>query len=93
MEFLKSPHRHIFYITAKKEVTHLDRDIEIIQLKRVINSYLKKMYAKPNESVLYFGSKSCEMIAMELLNQFDLCYCSVLEDGENGAEVIKSIII
>lgn len=83
----------MFHITAKKEVTHLDRDIEIIELKRAINSFLENMYAKPNSRTLYFGSKSCEMIASELLSQFNLNYCSVLEDNENGAEVIKSIII
>jgi hypothetical protein len=87
VEFLRYPHRHIFFITAKKEVSHLDRDIEIINLKREINAYLNNIYAEPNSSVLIFGSKSCEMIALDLLKMFDLNYCSVLEDNENGAEI------
>ena len=33
---------------------------------------------------------SCEMIARELAEVFDLFYCSVLEDNENGAEVIDT---
>lgn len=79
--FLKSPHRHVFHVQAKKTVSHLDRDIEIIMLKRKIQNHL---LAKFNGD---FGSMSCEMIAEHLLNTFGLNYCSVLEDGENGAEV------
>ena len=33
-------------------------------------------------------SMSCEMLASELLQTFKLSYCSVLEDNENGAEVL-----
>ena len=79
--FLKFPHRHIFHITCKKEVTHQDRDIEIIMLKRNLNKFLEDMYPKT------FGDMSCEMIAEELLKVFELNYCKVLEDNENGAEV------
>ena len=89
VEFLKFPHRHIFHICCKKEVNHDDRDIEIIMLKRCINSFLENTYSSPNNQTLLFGSKSCEMIARELLEVFDLDYCSVLEDGENGAEIFK----
>jgi len=81
VEFLAFPHRHIFHICCKKEVTHDDRDIEIILLKRTINQFLEDMYPKT------FGDMSCEMIAKELLNVFELNYCSVLEDNENGAEI------
>lgn len=81
--FLKFPHRHIFHICCKKEVTHDDRDVEIILLKRKVKKYLEDMYPKT------FGDMSCEMIAKELVNIFELEYCSVLEDNENGAEVIR----
>jgi len=30
-------------------------------------------------------SMSCEMIAEELIKEFDLCRCEVNEDAENGA--------
>lgn len=82
--YLINEHRHIFHIVCKKEVSHDDRDIEIITLKHQILKYLHNAYG--NE-VCTFGSRSCEMIARELLEKFSLNYCSVLEDNENGAEV------
>lgn len=81
--FLRSPHRHIFHVVAKKYVDHDDRDIEIIMLKRSMETYV---YEQWNGDL---HSMSCEMIARHLLNIFALAYCSVLEDGENGAEVIR----
>lgn len=82
VSFLKNPHRHIFHICCKKEVSHLDRDIEIIRFKRKILTFLKDRYNG------FFGPMSCEMIAATLIEKFNLIYCSVLEDGENGAEII-----
>jgi hypothetical protein len=87
VSFLKFPHRHIFHIECKKAVTHLDRDVEIIELKREITLWLKKMYGN-EKSVHDFNSMSCEMIAVRLIETFQLNYCKVLEDNENGAEII-----
>jgi hypothetical protein len=86
MGFLSDRHRHIFHIECRKKVTHSDRDIEIIMFKRQIKEYLEIQYGS---RFCEFGAKSCEMLAAELLLQFGLEYCSVLEDGENGAEVIR----
>ena len=70
-------------------MSHDDRDIEIIMLKRNILEYLNKRYWTENANCLFFDSMSCEMIAAELVKYFALDYCEVLEDGENGAEVIS----
>lgn len=83
VSFLRNPHRHIFHICCKKEVKHDDRQIEIIMLKRKILKYLNNF----NGNLSY---KSCEMIARNLSKEFNLNYCSVLEDGENGAEIFKN---
>jgi len=83
VKYLRDMHRHTFYITCKKEVNHDDRDIEIIMFKELIIKYLESKY-KGN-----FGTMSCEMIARELMIEFDLNYCQVLEDNENGAEICK----
>jgi len=81
--FLKHPHRHIFCICCKKEVEHNEREIEIIMFKRLILDYLVKEFKGD------FKNMSCESLAERLLKDFELSYCSVLEDGENGAEVTQ----
>jgi len=85
--YLSDPHRHVFYFTAKKRVYHDDRDIEIIMFKRQIADYLTKKYFDHTVNCCNFNSNSCEMLANELQLKFELTYCSILEDNENGAEV------
>lgn len=85
--FLADIHRHIFHITAKKRVTHSDRDVEFIMFKRDILEYLYDKYYRQDYRSHFFGAMSCEMIATELLQYFDCEYVSVFEDNENGAEV------
>ncbi len=87
VHFLAALHRHIFHVTAKKAVSHSDRDVEIIMLKRNIQEYLHRRYFTENANAHFLKNASCEMIAEELLKYFGLEYCEVLEDGENGAEV------
>ena len=48
VSFLKNPHRHIFWVTLKKEVSHADREIEIIQFKRQVLEYLKQFIILTN---------------------------------------------
>lgn len=93
VEFLKSPHRHIFHICCKKNVEHNDRDVEIIRFKREIQYYLLNEFGigHKNAEGCDFGRLSCEDISLLLLEKFNLVYCSVLEDGENGAEIYATI--
>lgn len=83
VSFLKHPHRHIFHIRLRKKVSHDNRQIEIIQFKRQVEDFLSSQFQKD------FGSSSCEMIAKHLLEQFKCDEVRTLEDGENGALVIK----
>ena len=91
--FLTDRHRHIFHFELEKQVNHDDRDVEFILFKRDVMSWLTDMYGKSTQYPFYyyleFGSMSCEMIAKELLSQFELESCSVFEDGENGSRVIR----
>jgi hypothetical protein len=89
MGFLSDIHRHIFHITCKKEVKHNDRDVEFIMFKRDLEYYINTKYYSTKYNCLLFGPMSCEMIAKHLIDEFDLCYCKVMEDNENGAEIIK----
>ncbi len=91
VSFLSFRHRHIFHFECKKQVLHDDRDVEFILFKREIQNYLIEEYGSNqwggHPSMMYceFGPMSCEMIARELLEKFDLESASVFEDGENGA--------
>ena len=85
--FLSHMHRHKWFITAKKKVNHDDRDVEFIMFKRDIIEYLEHEYYNFESRTHEFGAKSCEMLAKEILEEFDCVYVSVFEDNENGAEV------
>lgn len=85
--YLRDDHRHVFHIRSFKEVKHDDRDVEFIQLSHKMRKYLEKKYWSKKHKCLYFESMSCEMIAKELMKEFDLCKCEVLEDGEGGAVI------
>lgn len=86
VSFLQYPHRHIFKFRVEVSVTHDDRDIEFIQLKRKCLNFF-------DNGVIDVNSKSCEMLCDDLYNKlievypgrdFKIC---CYEDGENGAEV------
>jgi len=85
--FLSNMHRHKWYITAKKKVNHDDRDVEFIMFGRDIKSFLEHQYHNPESRTHEFGAKSCEMLAKEIMEEFNCTYVSVFEDNENGAEV------
>lgn len=87
--FLKHPHRHEFWVEVEIEVSHNDRDVEFIRVKRTLDHYIAERYKGRD-----LGSKSCEDIAEEILLaaelRRDICLfhsVTVLEDGENGAKV------
>lgn len=83
VEHLKYPHMHNFIITCKFRVTDADRQLEIILQQEAIRQYIEKRYGRPAN----FGKMSCEMIAEEIVLNFEKCvYCKVLEDGFGGAE-------
>lgn len=95
VDFLAHRHRHIFHIKCEVEVSHNDRDIEIILFKREVVDYLIRNYGQTNNletrtTWLEFGRMSCEDIAQDLIEAFNLSSCEVLEDGENGAKLINN---
>lgn len=84
VEFLRSPHRHIFHFRVDVDVFHNDRDIEFILFKRE----LEALYSA---QTLQVDHKSCEMLAEDLIDYISKKYpgrkisVEVSEDGENGA--------
>lgn len=85
VSYLRYHHRHVFYFKCEKRVNHDDRDREIIMLKKDMLEYLEEEYYDADHRTHFFDKMSCEMIARELYNRFDLKSCEVLEDNENGA--------
>jgi hypothetical protein len=86
VSFLATPHRHIFHFRVEMEVFHDDRDVEFIQLKRILENW----YSEKTLSVDY---KSCEMIAKDLYDKIIVKWLGrdirieVSEDGENGCRI------
>lgn len=86
--FLKHPHRHIFFIECEKEVSHDDRDIELIRWRQTIKLHVEGNMLRVGDYGIpewNLQINSCESIATALANEFQLCRCSVFEDNENGA--------
>lgn len=90
VSFLQYPHRHIFHFRVKASVTHNDRDIEFIQLKRLCMSYFE-------DRVIDINRHSCEDLCDMLFEKLHKQYperdftISCFEDGENGAEISYKI--
>jgi hypothetical protein len=84
--YLSNLHRHVFVIKARAQVSHNEREIEIITEQNVIEGKLEEKYGRP----CMFGSMSCESIAEWLLNELpELSYVEVLEDGYGGAALTR----
>lgn len=87
VDFLAHRHRHMFHFTVAVKVTHSDRDKEFIMLKRDIIDYINSKYFHSVSKTCEFGAKSCEMLAEEVLKEFNAEWVEVWEDNENGARV------
>ena len=86
VDFLKYPHRHIFHVEAKFQVTHNDRDKEFIVAKRRLTEFVRDTFEGKS-----LGSTSCEMMCEAIYKEFKLFglkSVKVFEDDENGAELI-----
>lgn len=101
-DYLRSPHRHLFVVEADIEVFHDDREVEINEATRwldtIIPGFADQIPATPGAdprcAPLDFGTRSCEELAAltaeAILNRFGRdrsLRCAVLEDGILGAGV------
>lgn len=90
VEYLSNPHRHLFEIRCRFEVSHNDREIEINTAQNDIERYLKERFSRGG-GICLFGGRSCEDIAEEIMTHFgEQCVqCTVLEDGYGGATLSR----
>jgi hypothetical protein len=84
--FLRNVHRHEFHVELSVRQQHSDRAVEYIMLRRWLDKELDAWRDKD------LGARSCEMLCEQLINYakcegYDVEYCRIFEDGENGAEV------
>lgn len=80
--FLRDRHRHMFHVRVEMTVTHDDRDIEFILLKKKAEQLVQGLLQSV-ETINW----SCEKWARELLIALIANRVEVNEDGENGAVV------
>lgn len=91
--YLALVHRHEFHVELHVKVDHDDRDVEFILMKtHAIEDFRKIGQWNYDFKMLDFGSRSCEMMAVELahlmsLRKYTVFAISVSEDGENGATI------
>ena len=95
--YLKYPHRHLFHITVKFAVDPQDdRVFEFIEAKNLLEDWLRDTFTiKDAKTPLTprIGDMSCERFAAYIHDKFKLMgvspiYVRVMEDGENGAELL-----
>ena len=85
--YLSQLHRHLFVIRARKAITHIDRDVEFIELANEIRQYINAKFETTGDGSYNLGETSCESLALMLFQEFELQSCWVLEDDENGGGV------
>lgn len=88
VDYLKYPHRHLFYIEAHVPVSESNREVEFIEFQYKLKTFLLQTYWSNEHKLLDFGHLSCEHICEFLLDNFKELSCvKVFEDNENGAVV------
>lgn len=89
--FLRSPHRHLFYVETRIRVKEDDRELEFFMVQHRINQIIKEEMPLTLESAQL--GLSCEMMAKKILGRLRWLYpnrpisCLITEDDENGAIV------
>ena len=89
VDFLRNFHRHLFYIKAKIEVFHLDRELEFLMVLHRVKKFIKDNLTYNDE---YLVINSCEELAQTILDYLKIEYgltrnytITVSEDNENSA--------
>lgn len=89
--FLRRLHRHMFHVVVRIPVTHNDRELEFIMVKRALDDFLRCNFNKTADGVTVMNRMSCEDIAKVIVDwvhttydRYDGVVVGVFEDGENG---------
>jgi hypothetical protein len=82
-DYLRHPHRHLLHGRAWLSASHPERETEFIDAKEKIEAWCRERFSGPVVGL------SCENVAREILEAFSCQGVEILEDGENGALVLK----
>lgn len=89
--FLRNKHRHTFYVRARMNVEHNDRELEFFMMKTRLQTFVSQWGFD-------LGERSCEMMATSIMDFLIRNFSryevevEVNEDNENGAIVATSIV-
>lgn len=89
VNFLSNKHRHTFQISFGYQVEDLNREKEIFIERDKVKRFVKTKYLY-HENATYFMDRSCEMIANDILEEFEgegMIFCEVWEEETGGARV------
>lgn len=87
LAFLRARHRHTFVIHARLWVAEHDREVEFFELAEQVRHACGALYPLTDTGARDMGTRSCEMIAADLVDFLTLHACGVFEDGLHGAWV------
>jgi len=92
VEFLRSPHRHVFNVEAQIEVFHDDRELEFFIVKESLDRFIHTTPQFLEVMHTYQSTMSCEQMAALVKDHLHALYGSnrlinvaVFEDDQNGA--------
>lgn len=93
--FLKNPHRHIFGVKVIIQVSHNDRDLEFICVKRCVDRYFQKeadknRYPGTVSAIWDMGRMSCEMVAEGLHGWLNNTF-KFEKEAPKGYTVLESV--
>lgn len=91
--YLSEIHLHKFFIEIEKKVENgdNDRNVELIMFERELQNYYKRNFYNDQIKCCDFKNMSCELIALDLLDAYNLESVKVTEDDNWGARVFKKV--
>lgn len=88
---LSQLHRHMFHCTVAVEVSHTERDVEFVLLKRLVTTCLEAILTRqpPDIEPTYSCERLCLLLHDELACHLGntVAFIQISEDDENGAIV------
>jgi len=91
--YLAAAHRHLFHAEVAVEVSHDDRDVEILALREAALDAIRRTFPTLPTGEFNLGESSCESLCKVIASSVTAfvkrpALVKVFEDGENGANLV-----